>query len=538
MAPDTLLTGPGLGVSVGLAAATLASEDLACIAAGLLIAAGGADPWVALSGCLAGILVGDFGVFALGRWSGKSILGSRLTRAVPTHRLDEIRHWLGRHGSLTAFLCRFLPGTRVPVFFTAGLTGMPVGSFLAWALVATILWVPLVVLTVAYFGEAVAGPAQQAIGTAAWVVPVAVVGYLTVKGVPQLFCRTGRCRLRADVARIWHWEFWPAWLFYLPLVPWYVLLSARYRGWTVWTAANPGIPVGGVVGESKADILGKLDPRWTVPTTLILPGPLSIRLQVALSAIDEFPVILKPDAGQRGAGVRKAHDRADIEKYLNEYPDPVIIQPYHPGPYELGVFYYRLPDDHHGHVFSITDKVFPVVVGDGRSTLAELIRNHPRYRMQEGVFLERHAASAGMILPAGERFPLAMAGNHCQGTLFRDGSQFMTPELESAIEEAVRGFDGFYFGRFDVRFTDPEEFRAGRGFSIIELNGVTSESTNLYDPSWSLGQAYQTLFRQWGLAFRIGAMNRTRGHRPIGVIPLLRLVRTYYRTRRVNPLSD
>jgi len=306
----------------------------------------------------------------------------------------------------------------------------------------------------------------------------------------------------------------------------------------VWTAANPGVPAGGVVGESKADVLARLNPRRVVPTTLVPPGPMPERIRAALDTVEAFPVILKPDAGQRGAGVRKAHDRADVEKYLAANPDPVIVQPYHAGPFEAGVFYYRLPGEDRGRVFSVTDKVFPAVVGDGRSTLAELIRADPRYRMQEGVFLARHAGVADAVVPAGEQVPLATAGNHCQGTLFRDGSHLLTLELEAAIDEVVKPFDGFCFGRFDVRYENPDEFRAGRGFAVVELNGATSESTNLYDPSWPLWRAYRTLFRQWALAFRVGAMNRARGHRPVGVLELLRLVRQYYRDRRVSLLSD
>jgi hypothetical protein len=44
---------------LGLALATLASEDLACIAAGLLVAQGAISFPAATAACLAGILVGD-----------------------------------------------------------------------------------------------------------------------------------------------------------------------------------------------------------------------------------------------------------------------------------------------------------------------------------------------------------------------------------------------------------------------------------------------------------------------------------------------
>jgi hypothetical protein len=110
--------------------------------------------------------------------------------------------------------------------------------------------------------------------------------------------------------------------------------------------------------------------------------------------------------------------------------------------------------------------------------------------------------------------------------------------LEAAIDRIAQSFEGFYIGRFDVRYSDPEAFKAGRVFAIIELNGVTSESTNLYDPSWSLLRAYRTLAAQWRLTFQIGAANRARGHKPVELADLIGLIRSYYRDRKINLLAD
>ena len=89
------------------------------------------------------------------------------------------------------------------------------------------------------------------------------------------------------------------------------------------------------------------------------------------------------------------------------------------------------------------------------------------------------------VLASGERFPLAMAGNHAQGTLFRNGAHLITPALEKRIDEIARAYPGFYIGRFDIRYTDVEAFKAGRDLAIVELNGATGESTNIYDPDGS-----------------------------------------------------
>jgi membrane protein DedA with SNARE-associated domain len=521
-------TGPLLFAA--LVAATFISEDLTCVGAGLLVATGRAEWSLAVAACFVGIVLGDAGVWLLGRVAGNR---GWVRRRFPEPRLTDLSAWLGRHGGKVAFASRFLPGTRVPLLFVAGFTRRGGGRVLAWAVAAALLWVPLVVSSVARFGEAVPG----------WLALAAAAGaYLTARTVPPLFTRTGRARLTARVSKLWRWEFWPAWAFYLPLVPWYAVLSVRYRSFTVWTAANPALPAGGVVGESKADILARLPPAVIIPTFLVPAGERSARVRAVRAELESrgwgFPLVLKPDAGQRGAGVKKAHNAVDVEKYLGANPGPVLVQPYHPGPHEAGVFYYRVPGEPRGRVFSVTDKVFPVLTGDGASTLADLIWAHPRYRMQADTFLTRHAADADRVLAAGEVFPLALAGNHCQGTLFRDGGRFITPEVEAAFDAVARELEGFFVGRFDVRYADPSEFRAGRGFAVVELNGATSESTNLYDPSWSLWRAYRTLFRQWALLFRIGAANRARGHRPVSVRELLGLLRSHYRDRRIDALAD
>ncbi|NIM61209.1 MAG: carboxylate--amine ligase, partial [Acidobacteria bacterium] len=81
---------------------------------------------------------------------------------------------------------------------------------------------------------------------------------------------------------------------------------------------------------------------------------------------------------------------------------------------------------------------------------------------------------------------------------------FATEALERRIDDVSSGFDGFFFGRYDLRVQDLDAFAGGRGFKIVELNGVTSEATHIYDPRHSLLDAWRTLFRQWRLAFEIG----------------------------------
>ena len=87
----------------------------------------------------------------------------------------------------------------------------------------------------------------------------------------------------------------------------------------------------------------------------------------------------------------------------------------------------------------------------------------------------------------------------------------MNLTLEAAIERISQCYLGFYFGRYDLRAASVGDLMAGRNFKILELNGVTSEATHIYDPRHGLLYAYRTLFEQWRMAFEIGAANRACG---------------------------
>jgi hypothetical protein len=171
----------------------------------------------------------------------------------------------------------------------------------------------------------------------------------------------------------------------------------------------------------------------------------------------------------------------------------------------LDVLLRRLPGEERGQIFAITEKVFPVLVGDGKSTLGELIAADPRARFLQEIYRRRHLERLDGIPVAGEVVRLVEAGNHAQGCLFLDGARLATPALLDQIEALSRSVPGFHVGRYDVRYSDPAAFGEGRGFRIVELNGAAAEATSVYDPSKRLLDAYRTLFRQWEIVFEAGA---------------------------------
>ena len=348
--------------------------------------------------------------------------------------------------------------------------------------------------------------------------------------------RLFRYKLAAHISRLLRWEFWPAWAIYSPLVPYLAYLALRYRGITTCTLANPGIPLGGLVGESKWNILKLLPQNVIVPTTLIEPAPLAQRVTALKTIVRSqrwsWPIILKPDVGERGTGVTLIRNEHEARIYLRLQPAAVLAQSYHPGPYEAGVFYVRMPGESAGRIFSLTNKRFPAVTGDGRSSIRTLIWRHPRYRVQASVFLNRLANEADRIPTAGERVQLGFMGNHCRGSMFLDGTDFITPELTAAIDAIAHRTPGFYFGRFDIRYSNLEVFKAGRDFRIVELNGLLSESTNIYDPAMGFWLAQAILRRQWHWAYRIGEAIRNQGAKQPGLTEVLAECHSHIQGRR------
>lgn len=344
------------------------------------------------------------------------------------------------------------------------------------------------------------------------------------------------------VSRWAHWEFWPTWATYPPVVAWIAFLAARHGGLRPITAANPGLADGGLVGESKHEIQRRLPPTWAVPSAAIEPGDRFARWSELDHAMTmgawPYPIVLKPDVGQRGVGVRKIAGPEEARAYLDSYPGRAIAQPWHPGPFEAGLFYARHPGEPRGRVLSITNKIFPVVTGDGRRTIEELVLAHPRLRLQAPVFLARHATERRRRLADGEAFPLGEVGNHAQGTLFLDGRELWTPALEVRIDQIAQAIPGFFIGRFDVRFADVERFKAGDDLAIIELNGVAAEPTDIYDPSRSIASAYAALFDQWRRVFAIGSANLRGGHQGASAMRLAWLAVRHLADRRRFPVSS
>lgn len=513
-----------------IAAATLISEDLACIAAGLLAARSIISPLEAVVASGLGIYVGDILLYLTGYLIGlKALHHPPLKWFATEHRVQQCRTLFESRGLGLIFMSRFLPGTRTATFLAAGLVRVNLVKLLVVFGLAVLIWTPILVLTTLLIGRQVVTYVDVYSGWALWVfLGLMLIIFTITRGIVPLFTWRGRRLLLGRWRRLTRWEFWP---FYVTNVVTfiYVLYTGlfKYRRVTLFTITNPAItPDSGFIGERKSAIFkglrGDYVGRWQLVDGATDPAR---RLELLHSFMADhgldFPIVLKPDAGQRGLGVEICSTVEAARDWMEGTVSDYLMMEYLPGE-EFGVFYYRMPDQPRGRIFSINRKKLLHVVGDGKSTLEELILKDERAVCMAPTFFSNHEPDLLDIIAAGETRQLGMVGTHSRGSLFLDGSDLISQELLDEVERIVEGYRGFYFGRFDFKAPSEEDLREGKNLKVIELNGLTSEATHIYDPKNSLLYAWKTLIDQWSIAFEIAEANLKNGAQPMALAEFIR----------------
>lgn len=313
------------------------------------------------------------------------------------------------------------------------------------------------------------------------------------------------------VIKLTHWEYWPFGIIHFPFFFYWIWLSLKARSLFFFSASNPGITMGGMLGESKYEILKSIPPQLIAKSSIVtLPTTRQEILHTIKNMGLNFPLIFKPDLGERGWMVERINNEDDITNYLNRIKIDFIIQECIDMPLEFGVFYRRFPSEPKGNVISIVAKEMLSVTGDGQSTLEELILNKDRAKLQWEKLKIKFKDQLNTVPPKGEDVLLVSIGNHCLGTKFMDGNYLINEQLSETFDRISKQIDGFNYGRFDLKTSSHDDLKNGN-IKIVELNGCGAEPGHIYEPGFPLKKAIAVLYRHWKDIYRISMENHWRG---------------------------
>lgn len=323
-------------------------------------------------------------------------------------------------------------------------------------------------------------------------------------------------------------------MFYIPNLPYAFYLAFKARNIVFFSAANPGIKHSGNGTESKFKTL-QLIPQKHIPNSIFIQRNSSLNsIQKKLKKAQlEFPIIAKPDVGYRGLLVEKINSSIELQSYLQKYKSiDLILQEFIDLPQECGIFYYRIPTEKNGHITSITLKEFLSVTGDGISTLEELVLQKPRVFKHFELVKSLHGNQLHRVLSKGEKHILNVIGNHSKGTTFLDGSHLIDTALESAIDQILSTVSHIFYGRIDLKYTTLNALKKLENFKIIEINGIISEPTHIYDPyKSSYFKALKEIRRHWKILYLVATVNhreyKVKYDKPRRFIGSLKELKTY-----------
>ena len=315
--------------------------------------------------------------------------------------------------------------------------------------------------------------------------------------------------LRQKFIRLTHWEYWPFDVVYIPVYFYWFWLMLKSRSFFFFNTANPLIKNGGFLMESKKEIYDLMPQKFYPKTILVKPGAIFNDVELVMkNAGLTFPLVAKPDIGMRGLKVAVVKNNEDLQEYMANIKFEFLVQEFVAYENEVGIFYCKMPGSKEGFISGIVEKEFLTVIGDGHSTVAQLLWKSNRGVLQWQVMQQQYGEGLQRVLLSGETLTMVPYGNHSRGAKFVDSTYKIDEKLNATINSICNAIPEFYYGRLDVRFNSWEELKEGKAFSIIELNGAGSEPTHIYDPKHSIFFAWKEIIRHLDILYKISAKNK------------------------------
>lgn len=311
--------------------------------------------------------------------------------------------------------------------------------------------------------------------------------------------------------RLTHWETWDWRIKYVFISPAWFWYCLKARSPWFFTASNPGLAFGGFDGESKWEMYAQLPPA-RIPRSIFVSceSPLDdVEILISRHGLT-YPFAAKPDVGKMGYMFRLIHSSEEWKQYHFKVGCDYIIQEFISWPLEVSVFYYRLPGAKRGTITGFIRKDRLEVVGDGRSTLLDLMGKYEPVRFRMPEMKAKHKDRLHHVLPDGERYFLSPALNLSRGGTLVSLEQEKDERLLKIFDELSLYTGNLFYGRYDIKCASIEGLKQGE-FCILEYNGSGAEAHHVYGNGYNFFQACSILIFHWHMLYRISRLNHKRG---------------------------
>lgn len=282
-------------------------------------------------------------------------------------------------------------------------------------------------------------------------------------------------------------------------------------------AVNPGLDgFSGFMGTSKQSIVDRLNKNYRPDHVFFEEVPtyeeLEQRFEQTHNKPISFPIICKPDIGERATGVIYIQNKAQLEEYLQNAEPNFHLEKFYDQK-EFALSWTRDPQTGEYRIWSVIEKQIPCIVGDGKTSFRELLVHkieelelaHDR---KEKILACYSREELDQILPEGEQKRIVKTASISYGTTFKkiEPTEMQTQQLRILVSQFIENPKGLYQGRFDLRAESFEELTEGNA-KIIELNGVGGMPMEIYESHLSVPEKYKLLFKYFSYILEIAKEN-------------------------------
>jgi hypothetical protein len=303
-----------------------------------------------------------------------------------------------------------------------------------------------------------------------------------------------------------NYEFWPWWMMYSIVLPYYLYLSIKAKNLFFFTNVNPSILHGGFKNYDKLAILGLIPSKYLPCSLKVEPKNIS---SVNFNEIS-LPVVVKPIYGERGRLIKVIHSKSALKEFIAKINEGFIIQELITLPNEATILWVKHPVK--GKIItSFTTKEMMTVLGNGKETIKKILDKNPRFRLQINRLEQESKLNFEEVLPKGEKLLIEPIGNHCLGTKFINANHLIDQRLTNVFSSISDQIPDFHYGRFDFKYDTMEALYKGEHIKIIELNGVSSDPAHIFDQKTGFFNSLVNVCEHLKIMYDISQYNLKKG---------------------------